>query len=104
MLPTRKKKKKERAKKRNSHGKKDDEGGMLPEERAYKRSLRQNRKEHAKKVESEIAVRTNLGEKGKKEEEEKRRLKLMHGPLPEELAYRMSIGQQPDAYLDPATM
>lgn len=81
--------------------------GILPEERAYKRSLRLNRKDHALREESQVArkeVKMNLVEtlnNMQKEATQKRKLAIIQGPLPEERAYRESIGHDPDAFLNP---
>lgn len=80
-------------------------GGMLPEEKAYKRSLRLNRKDHALREESQVArkeVKKSLVDtltSMQKEATQKRTMAIIHGPLPEERAYRESIGADPDAFL-----
>lgn len=98
------KKKKQKKKKEEKNVNNKEE--ILPEELAYKKSLRLNRKEHAKVSEallSRQATHTLLVKKVdslRKEAADKRRFLLIHGPLPEERAYRLSIGQQPDACLE----
>ena len=83
------------------------DNGILPEERAYKRSLRLNRKDHALKEGDKVArkeVKISLVEtlrNMQKEAVQKRKLAIMHGTLPEERAYRQSIGQNLDDFLDP---
>jgi hypothetical protein len=81
--------------------------GILPEERAYKRSLRLNRKDHALKEGDKVArkeVKISLVEtlsNIQKEAVQKRKLAILQSTLPEERAYRQSIGQDPGDFLDP---
>lgn len=83
------------------------DNGILPEERAYKRSLRLNRKDHALKEGDEVArkeVKISLVEtlrNMQKEAVQKRKLAIMHETLPEERAYRQSIKKNLDDILDP---
>ncbi len=80
---------------------------ILPEERAYKRSLRLNRKDHALKEGDKVArkeVKISLVEtlsNIQKEAVQKRKLAILQSTLPEERAYRQSIGQDPGDFLDP---
>jgi len=96
---------KQKKTKKTKANRKKGSDGVLPEELAYKRSLRLNRKEHAKKAETQgvrSAVGSSLDEKIdnlKKEVAEKRQRTLLVGPLPEERAYRLSIGHAYDACL-----
>ena len=100
-----KKKKTLNAKKEKAFSKKESKG-MLPEERAYQNSLKLNSRNHAAKAETKATreqVEAALEEKlngRKKEMEVKKKIIVLHCPLPEEAAYRESIGQHPDAYLN----
>lgn len=90
-------------KKSKKKKKKDSQSCILPEELAYKDSLKLQQKNHAKIAEKVMErqqvhhlVETKLSTM-KQERDEKKRLLIIEGVLPEERAYRMSIGNNGDA-------